>query len=541
MIDQQLFIFITGGVLSSIGKGITTASLGLLLQSRGLKVKLRKFDPYLNVDPGTMNPMQHGEVFVTDDGAETDLDLGHYERFTGINATKGDNITAGKIYSQLLLKERRGDYLGNTVQVIPHITDLIKLSITKDVEDIDIVICEIGGTIGDIEGQPFFEAARQLRYSLGADKTAFIHLTWLPYIETSCELKTKPTQHSVRALNAAGIQPDIILCRANQQILETECKKIAAFCSVREGNVIPAPNVDNVYKVPISYHSSGLDKQILEYFGLSNAKPDLSKWSRMLDAAGACSGKVVIAIVGKYIKLTDAYKSVVEALSHAGTANNTKVIIKWIDSTRLTVDRVHSELNAAHGILIPGGFGDNGVEGKILAVNYARVNKIPFFGICFGMQLAVIEIARNLAGIVDASSTEFCPDVGGAVIYMLEEWQDKDQLKSYELNSGLGGSMRVGSYPCKLLEGSIISSIYNASMVDERHRHRYEFNIRYKCELEAVGVVFSGHCAYTEQLLEAIELTGHPWFIAVQFHPEFKSTPTSPHPLFVSFIQVASK
>ncbi|MBQ4875082.1 MAG: CTP synthase [Rickettsiaceae bacterium H1] len=538
MIKEPLFLFITGGVLSSIGKGITTASLGLILQSRGLKIKLRKFDPYLNIDPGTMNPMQHGEVFVTDDGAETDLDLGHYERFTGISATKNDSITAGRVYSELLKKERKGDYLGNTVQVIPHVTDIIKFHIMNEIEGIDIVICEIGGTIGDIEGQPFFEAVRQIRYTLGSYRTAFIHLTWLPYIDMSCELKTKPTQHSVRALNASGIQPDIILCRANSQIPEAECKKIAAFCNVKEENVISAPNVTNIYEVPLSYHQSGLDKQILKHFNIENIKkPNLTNWQKVLN--NEQKGKVTVGIVGKYTQLTDAYKSVTEALYHGSLANNIEVNVKWIDSRNLTSTNIGDKLSDIHGLLIPGGFGNEGVKGKILAVNYARTNNIPFFGICFGMQLAIIEIARNLAGIHNSGSTEFCENNNEPIISRLEEWQDKDQLEIRKLNSDLGGTMRVGSYPCKLLKNSLIHKIYGKEIINERHRHRYEFNIKYKSELEKVGLIFNGHCMYTNKLLETIELNGHPWFVGVQFHPEFKSNPISPHPLFSSFIEAS--
>ena len=541
MIKGPLFIFITGGVLSSIGKGITTASLGLLLQAKSLKVKLRKFDPYLNIDPGTMNPIQHGEVFVTDDGAETDLDLGHYERFTGINTTKNDNITTGKIYSELLKKERRGDYLGNTVQVIPHVTDLVKFYMSNDICGIDIVICEIGGTIGDIEGQPFFEAVRQMRYALGSNRTSLIHLTWLPYIDMSCELKTKPTQHSVRALNAAGLQPDIILCRANQYIPKSDCKKIADFCNVKEENVIPAPNVKDIYEVPISYHKSGLDVQLLKHFDIPNTIPlNLSDWYDALNKGTSSNHEVVITIVGKYTKLNDAYKSVIEALHHGGLATRSKVIIKWVDSRNLTINNIDNELNNASGILVPGGFGSKGVEGKILAINHARKKKVPFFGICFGMQLAVIETARNLANISNASSTEFCIDSKEPVISLLEEWQDKDKFELRQFNNDLGGTMRVGSYPCKLLKNSLISKIYTTELINERHRHRYEFNVKYKAALEKVGIIFSGHCANTEKLLETIELKDHPWFIGVQFHPEFKSSLISPHPLFSSFI-AASK
>lgn len=540
MIKHPFFVFITGGVLSSIGKGITTASLGLLLQARGLKVKLRKFDPYLNVDPGTMNPIQHGEVFVTDDGAETDLDLGHYERFTGITTTKDDSITTGKIYLQLLQKERRGDYLGNTVQIIPHVTDLIKFYINNNTEETDIVICEIGGTIGDIEGQPFFESVRQMRYDLGKERTAFIHLTWLPYVETSCELKTKPTQHSVRELNSAGIQPDIILCRANEHVPQAECKKIAAFCNVIEENVIPAPNVTNIYEVPLSYHESGLDKQLLKYFGLDNvAYPNLSQWKRALYDIQNYNCEVTVALIGKYTQLNDAYKSVIEALDHGGLANNMKIKVHWVDAKKLNRDNINYELKKAHAIIIPGGFGNEGIKGKILAANYARLNHIPFLGICLGMQVAIIEIARNLANIKDADSTEFSINTVDPLISMLEEWQDEDKIKVIKSMENLGGTMRVGAYPCKLSNGSLIHKIYGQDIIYERHRHRYEFNIHYKSVLEKVGLVFSGHCLNTSQLLETIEVEHHPWFVGVQFHPEFKSQPVNPHPLFVSFIKAA--
>ncbi len=538
MASTPCFIFVTGGVLSSIGKGITTASLGLLMQARGLNVKLRKFDPYLNVDPGTMNPTQHGEVFVTDDGSETDLDLGHYERFTGIAATKGDNVTTGKIYSELLTKERRGDYLGNTVQVIPHVTDLIKYYITNNIAGIDIVICEIGGTIGDIEGQPFFEAVRQMRYELGYNRTVFIHLTWLPHIETSCELKTKPTQHSVKQLNAAGIQPDIILCRANQNILNGECKKIAAFCNVREENVISAPNVGNIYEIPILYYKSGLDQQILQHFKINNVKsPDWHLWENVLADMESCQRTVKVALVGKYTQLNDAYKSIIESLDHGGVYNKVKVQIKWIDAKKLTADTVKDSFQGIDGIIIPGGFGNDGTDGKILAANYARCNNIPFLGICLGMQLAIIEIARNLANMPNAHSTEFDSDTNTPVVSMLEEWQNDDKVEVRLASGNLGGTMRVGSYPCILSKDSLAYKIYGMPTIEERHRHRYEFNIKYKDALEAVGVKFSGHCAHTQKLLEIIELPDHPWFVGVQFHPEFKSTLIKPHPLFISFIK----
>ncbi len=544
MINQPVFIFITGGVISSIGKGLTTASLGLLLQSRGLKVKLRKFDPYLNVDPGTMNPTQHGEVFVTEDGAETDLDLGHYERFTSLNTTKNDSITAGKIYSELLRKERRGDYLGNTVQVIPHVTNLIKHHITHNTDGYDIVICEIGGTIGDIEGQPFFESVRQLRYKMGENKTAIIHLTWLPYIEMSHELKTKPTQHSVHALNASGIQPDIILCRANHQIAHSDCKKIAALCNVKEENVIPAPNVKNVYNVPISYNESGLDIQILKHFGLldKTQKLDLSLWESTLAKEKAQKSEVNIAIVGKYTQLNDSYKSIIEALYHGGLATSIKVTITWIDSRTITSENISSKLQNVHGVIIPGGFGNEGVDGKIIAIKHARINNITFLGICFGMQLTIIEIARNLCGIKNANSTEFnTKESSEPIIALLEEWQTEETRITRDIQNELGGTMRLGSYPCKLKHDSLIHKIYKQTIISERHRHRYEFNIKYQEELEKVGLIFSGKCAHTEKLLETIELETHPWFIAVQFHPEFQSTLIKPHPLFTSFIEAASK
>jgi CTP synthase len=529
------YIFITGGVVSSLGKGLGAAALAALLQARGYKVRLRKLDPYLNVDPGTMSPYQHGEVFVTDDGAETDLDLGHYERFTGISCRQSDNVTTGRIYSTVLAKERRGDYLGATVQVIPHITDQIKDFIRADVDGADFVICEIGGTVGDIEGLPFLEAIRQFGYEVGHARALFIHVTFLPYIAAAGELKTKPTQHSVKELLSVGIQPDMLLCRAEQEIPPAECRKIALFCNVQPERVIPALNVDTIYAVPLSYHKAGLDTEVLKYFNLPIAVVDLSPWENLVTTIRQPEGEVNVAIVGKYVSLLDAYKSLMEALTHGGVANRVKVKLCWIDSEQLTNTEV---LQGHHAILVPGGFGERGTVGKLLAIQYAREKNIPFLGICFGMQLAVIEAARNVAGLLNASSSEFgptdCPVVG-----VMTEWVKGNALEKREAAGDKGGTMRLGAYEAQLAAGSLAAKVYGATSISERHRHRYEVNINYKLQLEgAGGLRFSG-LSPDGQLPEVVERPDHPWFIGVQYHPELKSRPLSPHPLFVGFIQAA--
>lgn len=534
------YVFTTGGVVSSLGKGLASASLGALLQARGYKVKLRKLDPYLNVDPGTMNPTEHGEVFVLNDGSEVDLDLGHYERFTGVDACKHDSISAGRIYLQLLQKERRGDYLGSTVQVIPHVTDLIKEFITSKEanEDYDFVLCEIGGTVGDIEGLPFFEAIRQIGYELGQDRVVFVHLTLVPYIPSAKELKTKPTQHSVKELRSIGIQPDILLCRADREIPEAEKKKIALFCNLRESAVIPALDVKTIYGVPLSLHTHGFDSEVLKAFGMESAtKPDLQIWHKIVDTINNASKEVKVGIVGKYVKLADADKSLTESLTHAGIANHTKVQLKWINSRTLTEKNAQEKLNDVDAILIPGGFGKDGTDGKIIAINYARVHKIPFLGICFGMQLAIIEIARNLCKLADASSTEF-GECEHNVVGLMAEWQKGEEIEKRNENTDLGGTMRLGSYDCVITKGSLAEKIYNSNFISERHRHRYEVNLEYRKILEDNKVVFSGFSP-DGTLPEIIELGDHPWFVAVQFHPEFKSRPFAPHPLFVKFVEAA--
>ncbi len=533
------FIFITGGVVSSLGKGLAAASLGALLQARGFKIRLRKLDPYLNVDPGTMSPTQHGEVFVTEDGAETDLDLGHYERFTGVDARRGDNVTTGQIYSQLIVKERRGDYLGGTVQVIPHVTDLIKEFILKDTAGADFVICEIGGTVGDIEGLPFFEAIRQLGFELGPKKAIFIHLTLVPYIAAAKELKTKPTQHSVKELRTIGIQPNILLCRSEHEIPEADRKKIALFCNVAENAVIPALDTDNIYKVPLDYHAAGLDSEVLKCFEIdSKERLDLQRWKNIIKNIRETKDEITIAVVGKYTGLKDSYKSLNEALAHAGIANNVTVNLKWINA-RNADSGLEKKLLEAHGILVPGGFGQDGAEGKIAAVKIARENKIPYFGICFGMQMAVIECARNVAKIKDAGSSEF-GECGDPVVGLMTEWLRGNALEKRGKKADLGGTMRLGAYPCLLEKASLAGKIYGMAKIYERHRHRYEVNINYKEKLEKAGMKFSG-LSPDGNLPEIIELPGHPWFIGVQFHPEFKSRPFAPHPLFASFIKATLK
>ena len=528
------FIFITGGVVSSLGKGLASASLGAVLQARGFKVRLRKLDPYINVDPGTMSPYQHGEVYVTDDGAETDLDLGHYERFTGVASRQSDNVTTGRIYSDVIAKERRGDYLGATIQVIPHITDAIKAFITSDLTDEDFILCEIGGTVGDIEGLPFLEAIRQLRNDLGRDNTMYLHLTLVPYISTAGELKTKPTQHSVKELLSVGIQPDVLLCRADRTIPDAERLKIAQFCNVREEAVIPALDVPTIYNVPISYHKEGLDDQVCRHFGIDAPQPDLSRWAEICEIVTKPEGEVSIAIVGKYTGLRDAYKSLSEALDHGGIANKVNVGMKWMDSEIFETGDALDHLEGVHGILVPGGFGERGSEGKIAAARFARERGIPYFGICFGMQMAVVEAARNMAGLHKAGSTEFGP-VEHPVVGLMTEWIQGDDLQKRESGGNMGGTMRLGAYPCVLEKGSRVSEIYGTREISERHRHRYEVNTGYREQLEKAGMKFSG-MSPDGVLPEIVEIPDHPWFVGVQFHPELKSKPFDPHPLFTSFI-----
>lgn len=535
------YIFITGGVVSSLGKGIASAALASLLQSRGYSVRLRKLDPYLNVDPGTMSPYQHGEVFVTDDGAETDLDLGHYERFTGVNATKNDNATTGRIYSDVIMRERRGDYLGATVQVIPHITNAIKSVILNNSGDVDFMLVEIGGTVGDIESLPFLEAIRQLKNELGTDHTLFIHLTLVPWIASAGELKTKPTQHSVKELQNVGIQPQILLCRCDRPIPKNERQKIANFCNVKPEAVVPALNVDTIYDCPIAYHQEGLDTEVLKHFNLPyQTEPDLSKWQEIVDAIRHPRSEVNVAIVGKYTALLDSYKSLIEALIHGGIANKVKVNFQWIEAQKLeTMDNLSGFFENTNAILVPGGFGERGSEGKIKAIQYAREHNIPFLGICFGMQMAVIECARNLANLTNASSSEFGP-TDEPLIGILTEWIDADQVKHRYSGNNMGGTMRLGSYQAVLTPDSKVAEIYGDVKIQERHRHRYEVNIHYKDQLEKTGLRFSG-LSPDGVLPEIVEYTDHPWFIAVQYHPELKSKPFSPHPLFSSFIKAATE
>jgi CTP synthase len=532
------YIFITGGVVSSLGKGLASAALGALLQARGYSVRLRKLDPYLNVDPGTMSPYQHGEVFVTDDGAETDLDLGHYERFTGVPAKKSDNITTGRLYQEILAKERRGDYLGGTVQVIPHVTDAIKQFVLSGNDGIDFVLVEIGGTVGDIEGLPFFEAIRQLGNELPRGDSVFIHLTLVPFIPSAGELKTKPTQHSVKELRSIGIQPDILLCRCDREVPASERKKIALFCNVRPEAVIQALDVASIYDVPLAYHREGLDRQVLEAFGIKNAPPPkLERWQTISNAIANPEGEVTIAIVGKYTGLKDAYKSLNEALFHGGIANRVKVKLEWIESEVFEGEDPAPYLENVHGILVPGGFGERGSEGKILAARFARTRSVPYFGICFGMQMAVIEAARDLVGIGKAGSTEFGPSEE-PVVGLMTEWMRGNELEKRKLNGDLGGTMRLGAYPAALTKGSKVAKIYGETQISERHRHRYEVNTKYRERLEKAGVRFAG-LSPDGLLPEIIELPDHPWFIGVQFHPELKSRPFEPHPLFASFIAAA--
>ena len=533
------FIFITGGVVSSLGKGLASAALASLLQARGFKVRIRKLDPYINVDPGTMSPYQHGEVFVTDDGAETDLDLGHYERFTCVDAKQSDNVTTGRIYSDVIAKERRGEYLGATIQVIPHITDAIKNFTISDLDDEDFILVEIGGTVGDIEGLPFLEAIRQLGNELGHENTMYIHLTLLPYIAAAGELKTKPTQHSVKELLNVGIQADLLLCRADREIPEAERRKVASFCNVREEAVVPALDVKSIYQVPISYHEQGLDDEVCRHFGIDSKEPKLEAWQEVVQRATAPEGDVTIAVVGKYTGLLDAYKSLAEALAHGGIANNVKVHLKWLESEIFETDDADTlhQLENCHGILVPGGFGERGAEGKIQAAKFARERDVPYFGICFGMQMAVVEAARNLAGLDKAGTTEFGP-CDEAVVGLMTEWQKDGIVEQRDEESDKGGTMRLGAYPCTLGDNSRVKQIYAQTDISERHRHRYEVNMAYEAQLADQGMIFSGKSP-DGILPEIVEIPEHSWFIGVQFHPELKSRPFEPHPLFTDFIRAA--
>jgi CTP synthase len=532
------YVFITGGVVSSLGKGLASAALGAVLQARGYKVRLRKLDPYLNVDPGTMSPTQHGEVFVTDDGAETDLDLGHYERFTGRAANKRDNITTGRIYSDIIARERRGDYLGATVQVIPHVTDAIKNFVLDGNEDFDFVLVEIGGTVGDIEGLPFFEAIRQLGNELPRGQTAYLHLTLMPYIPSAGELKTKPTQHSVAELRSIGIMPDVLLVRCDRPIPEPDKRKLALFCNVRESAVIQGLDVASIYDVPLAYHREGLDREVLAAFGITDAPmPDLSAWDEVSSRLHNPEGEVNIAIVGKYTGLKDAYKSLSEALTHGGIANRTRVNMHWIDSEIFEREDPAPYLEHIHGILVPGGFGERGSKGKIEAARFARIKNVPYFGICFGMQMACVEAARNTAGIKNASSTEF-GTTKEPVVGMMTEWVKDNETETRSAEADLGGTMRLGAFPAQLIRGSRVADIYGSTRISERHRHRYEVNMNYRKVLEKNGLLFSG-VSPDGRLPEIVERTDHPWFIGVQFHPELKSKPFDPHPLFASFIEAA--
>jgi CTP synthase len=536
------YIFITGGVVSSLGKGLMAASLAALLQARGYRVRIRKFDPYLNVDPGTMSPYQHGEVYVTDDGAETDLDLGHYERFTGVPGRQSDNVTSGRIYQTIIAKERRGDYLGATVQVIPHVTDAIKEFARAETDDLDFVLCEIGGTVGDIESLPFMEAIRQLRNDVGRQNTCFVHLTLVPYIAAAGELKTKPTQHSVRDMTALGIQPDVLVCRCERPLPPGERAKIALFCNVAPESVIPALDAKSIYGVPLQYHAEGLDRAVLRSFGLpAEETPDLRRWDDIIDRLTNIEGEVTIGVVGKYVGLQDAYKSLHEALVHGGLANRVKVNIRWLDAELFEQDPddVAAQLEPCHAILVPGGFGERGSEGKIASVRFARERKVPYFGICLGMQMACIEGARNTAGIPEASTTEFGP-TPEPVVGLITEWMTAEGLQKREEGGDLGGTMRLGAYDATLAGNSHVASIYGGTAISERHRHRYEVNVHYKDVLEAGGLRFSG-MSPDGQLPEIVERPDHPWFVGVQFHPELKSKPFEPHPLFASFIEAAVK
>jgi CTP synthase len=536
------FIFVTGGVVSSLGKGLLSASLGALLQARGYKVRIRKFDPYLNVDPGTMSPYQHGEVYVTDDGAETDLDLGHYERFTGVSSKQSDNVTTGRIYRDIIVRERRGDYLGATVQVIPHVTNAIKEFALAETDGLDFVICEIGGTVGDIESLPFIESIRQLRNELGRGNSVSVHTTLVPWINAAGELKTKPTQQSVRELSSLGVQPEVLLCRCDRPLPEAEREKIALFCNVRKEAVIPALDARNIYDVPLQYHEAGLDDEVLRAFGIDDASPpDLAVWTDIMDRIDHYESEVTIGVVGKYVGLPDAYKSLREALVHGGIANRAKVNIQWLDAELFEHPdaEIAAELEPLNGILVPGGFGERGSEGKIASVKFAREREIPFFGICLGMQMACIEAARNQAGISEASTTEF-GETPEPVVGMITEWMSEEGLQQRAAGGDLGGTMRLGAYPAKLDGNSVVRSIYGTDEISERHRHRYEVNIHYRDALEGAGLIFSG-MSPDDQLPEIVERPEHPWFVGVQFHPELKSRPFEPHPLFAGFIEAALK
>jgi CTP synthase len=533
------FIFTTGGVVSSLGKGIASSSIGALLELRGLKVNFLKFDPYINVDPGTMNPFQHGEVYVTDDGAETDLDLGHYERFTSVRTSKRNNFTTGQIYDSVISKERKGDYLGTTVQVIPHVTEEIKAKILDLAQDVDIVIVEVGGTVGDIESLPFLEAIRQMRGDLGRENTLYVHLTLVPYIETAGELKTKPTQHSVKELREIGIQPDILLCRTDRFLAPEVKAKIALFCNVDKNAVITAKNVETVYEIPINFHEEGLDDKVVEKLNIWTGRPSLKDWDQLVKKIKNPHRETTIAVVGKYVGLVESYKSLTEALRHGGIANDVRVLLRYVDSEQVEKEGPEQLLQGANGILVPGGFGTRGIEGKIKAIQYAREKKVPFFGICLGMQCAVIESARNRCGLKAANSTEFDPQTPHPVIYLMEAWLDQHQLlQKRTTDTPKGGTMRLGQYPCRLEEGSLALQAYGKKMISERHRHRYEFNNSYMDSLRKTGMVFSG-ISPDKELVEIMELKGHPWFLGCQFHPEFKSKPMDPHPLFREFIRAS--
>ena len=539
------YIFITGGVVSSLGKGLASAALGALLQARGFSVRLRKLDPYLNVDPGTMSPFEHGEVFVTDDGAETDLDLGHYERFTGVPARNTDSISSGRVYSNVLEKERRGDYLGKTIQVVPHVTNEIKDFINIGNDEVDFMLCEIGGTVGDIEGLPFFEAIRQFAHDKPRGQCIFMHLTLLPYLAASGELKTKPTQHSVKELQSIGIAPDILVCRSEHPIPEKEREKIALFCNVRKESVVAAYDLKSIYEAPLAYHEQGLDQAVLDAFDISPApRPDLSVWRDVYDRIHNPEGEVRVAIVGKYTQLGDAYKSIAEALTHGGMANRVKVKVQWVDAEIFDTEDAATHLEGFHAILVPGGFGERGTEGKIKAAQYARVHKVPYLGICLGMQMAVIEAARNVAGLKTAGSEEFDHEAGEKrfepVVYHLKEWVQGNHKVERKVGDNKGGTMRLGAYNATLTEGSKVAAAYGATTIEERHRHRYEVDIAYKDKLEKAGLAFSG-MSPDGKLPEIVEWTDHPWFIGVQFHPELKSKPFDPHPLFKDFVRAAKE
>lgn len=542
MAENTKYIFVTGGVLSSLGKGLASAAIGMLLESRGLSVTIQKLDPYINVDPGTMNPFQHGEVFVTDDGAETDLDLGHYERFTHAKLGKNNNFTTGKIYDQVITKERKGEYLGGTVQVIPHITDEIKKSIMLVSNNTDVVIVEIGGTIGDIESLPFLEAIRQFKTDAGPSNVIYIHLTLVPYIKTACEVKTKPTQHSVKELRSIGIQPDILLCRTESYLSQEIKNKISLFCNVDPDAVFTAKDVDCIYEVPLVYNKEGLGDKILKKLNIWARAPRLDDWREMVEKLKNPRFSVDIAIVGKYVDLTESYKSLNEALAHGGISNDARVNLKFVDSTTLTEENLKETLSASDGILVPGGFGSRGIEGKILAARYARENKVPYFGICLGMHMAVIEVARNLAGMEDANGEEFDPDTPFPVIYLLKEWYDEQtkQVEKRDQSSNKGGTMRLGAYPCKLEPETFAMKAYKTENISERHRHRFEFNNEYKDRLVEAGLIISG-TSPDHELVEIVEFKDHPWYLGCQFHPEFKSKPSNPHPLFREFVKASLK